>query len=388
MKDIKYIRSQSIKAYPLAIQKPELVRILGHTRRVFNLLLGINNYRRQLVAQKQAAWSDFSDLDTELTRIKGLPECAYLYEAPAQTLEQEVKHLKRAISGVINHVTKATKFKRKDSYRQSFTVTNQDGRIIYRGSTAFFKCPKLKKLCGDALIPLAEKPRFEGKIMSYTVIREGDNWFVTIAFELESNPNTCQHPDSICGVDVGIHTSAICSDGTELHLPDTSREEAKLRYYQAKMDRSRNANGRRQHVSNRYKKFLKKRRAAQQRINNKRKDAIHKFTHEVTNNHGTVVVETLNVTHIIRKMPGRGARRAAQRAGMGEVLRQLGYKAQRIEQAPWYYPSSQLCSSCGHRQPMPLSQRTYVCPHCGLVIDRDLNAATNLANYISQPGQG
>ena len=267
-------------------------------------------------------------------------------------------------------------------------MTNQDGQIIYRGSTAYFKCPKLEKLCENGLIRLAEKPRFDGKIMSYTVIKEGDNWYVTIAFELESNPNTCQHPASICGVDVGVHTSAICSDGTELHLPDTSREEAKIRYYQSKMDRSRNANGRRQHVSNRYKKLLKKRRAVQQRINNKRKDAIHKFTHEVTNNHGTVVVETLNVTHIIRKMPGRGAHRAAQRAGMGEVLRQLSYKAQHVEQAPWYYPSSQLCSTCGHRHKMPLDQRTYVCPHCGLVIDRDLNAAINLANYISQPGQG
>lgn len=388
MKDTRFNRSQAIAAYPLAIQEPGLTLIFGHCRKVFNLLLGINNYRRQLVAQKQAVWSDFSDLDTELTRIKGLPEYAYLYEAPAQTLQQEIKHLKRAIASASKHTAKAPNFKCKDSYRQSFTVTNQDGQVIYRGSTAYFKCPKLEKLCENGLIRLAEKPRFDGKIMSYTVSKEGDNWYVTIACELESNPNTCQHPASICGVDVGVHTSAICSDGAELHLPDTSREEAKIRYYQSKLDRSRNANGRRQHVSNRYKKLLKKRRAVQQRINNKRKDAIHKFTHEVTNNHGTVVVETLNVTHIIRKMPGRGARRAAQRVGMGEVLRQLSYKAQRIEQAPWYYPSSQLCSNCGHHHKMPLDQRTYVCPHCGLVIDRDLNAAINLANYISQPRQG
>ena len=247
---------------------------------------------------------------------------------------------------------------------------------------------RIKKLCGNELIPLAEKPRFDGKIMSYIVTREGDNWFVTVAFELESNPNTCQHPASICGVDVGISTPAICSDGTELQMPDTYREEAKLRYYQAKMARSRNANSRRQHVSNRYKKTQKKFRALQKRINNKRKDAIHKFTHMVTNNHGTVVIESLNVKQLIRKMPGRGARRAAARAGIGETLRQLEYKAQNIKHAPWHYASSQICSSCGHRHPMPLDQRTYVCEQCGAVIDRDLNAARNLANYISQPGQG
>jgi putative transposase len=154
------------------------------------------------------------------------------------------------------------------------------------------------------------------------------------------------------------------------------------------MDRSRGANDRRQHVSNRYKKSQKKLRALQKRINNKRKDAIHKFTHEVTNNHGTVVIESLDVQKMIKKLPGRGARRAASRACMGEVLRQLAYKAQHHEKAPWYYASSQLCSSCGHRHPMPLNQRTYVCPHCGLELDRDLNAARSLANYISQPGQG
>lgn len=387
MKDTKYNRAHKIKAHPLAIQKPGLVLFMGHSRKVFNLLLGINNYRRQLVAQEQAVWSDFNELEDELTRIKSLPEYAYLYEAPAQTLQQEVKHLKRAISGAIKRIAKAPNFKCKDAYSQAFTVTNQDGAIVHRGSKAYFKCPKLKKLCGNDLIPLAENPRFAGKIMSYTVVKEGDDWWVVVSFELTKDPRTSEYPDSVCGVDVGIHTPAVCSDGTELYLPDTSREEAKIRYYQSKLDRSRNANTKRQHVSNRYKKNQKKKRALQKRVNNKRKDAIHKFTYEVTNNHGTVVVETLNITKMIQKLPGRGARRAARRAGMGETLRQLIYKAKRIEKVKWNYPSSQLCSVCGQRHPMPLDQRTYVCPHCGLVIDRDLNAAINLANYIPQRGQ-
>lgn len=387
MKDTKYNRAHKIKAHPLAIQKPGLVLFMGHSRKVFNLLLGINNYRRQLVAQEQAVWSDFNDLNDELTRIKNLPEYAYLYEAPSQTLQQEVKHLKRAISGAIKHKAKAPNFKCKDAYRQSFTVTNQDGGIVHRGAKAYFKCPKLKKLCGNDLIPLAEKPRFDGKIMSYTVVKEGDDWWVVVNLELTEDPRTSEHPDSVCGVDVGIHTPAVCNDGTELHLPDTSREEAKIRYYQSKMDRSRHVNGLNRPVSNRFKKFQKKKRTLQKRVNNKRIDAIHKYTHEVTNNHGTVVVETLNITKMIQKLPGRGARRAAQRAGMGEILRQLIYKAQHIEKAAWSYPSSQLCSVCGHRHPMPLNQRTYVCEQCGAVIDRDLNAALNLANYISQARQ-
>ena len=379
-------RAHQIKAFPSAAQRKWLNTFLGHTRKVTNVLLSINNHRLALVRAKINTWEDFNSLDDELTRIKQLPEYAYLYDAPADSLQQAVRHLNSAIDKAKEYKANAPNFKKKNAYRQAFTVTNQKGAIVYRGSKAFFKCPKLKRLCGNDLIPLAEKPRFEGKITAYTVIKEGYDWYVTIAFELESNPHTCQNPSSVCGVDVGIHTPAVCSDGTELHLPDTSREEAKIRYYQSKMDRSRNVNGR--NVSNNCKNIQKKRCALQKRITNKRKDAIHKFTHEVTNNHGTVVIESLDVQKMIRKMPGRGARRAASMACMGEVLRQLSYKAQHIKKAPWYYASSQLCSSCGHRHPMPLNQRTYVCPHCGLVIDRDRNAAINLANYISQPGQG
>ena len=380
--------AHKIKALPATDQRSGLSLFCGHKRKAFNVLLDVEGFWYIQAKNGLRPYPRKEDLDKELTRIKSIPEFAYLNDAPSDVLQRAVVDLWTGINKARKRQAKAPRHKRKDAYKQSFYISNGKGAIVYRGPKAFFKCPKLKKLCGNDLIPLAERPRFEGKIMSYTVTREGDNWFVTIAFELESNPHNCQNPDSVCGVDVGISTPAICSDGTELQMPDTSREETKLRYYQSKMSRSHYANSRRQHVSNRYKKTQKKFRAAQQRINNKRKNARHKFTHTVTNNHGTVVIESLNAKKIIKKMPGRGARRAAARSGMGETLRQLEYKAQNIEHAPWYYASSQLCSSCGHRHPMPLDQRTYVCDDCGLEIDRDLNAAINLANYISQPGQG
>ena len=388
MKDSTIHRRQRIRAYPKAIQEPWLICVFGHTRKVFNLLLGINKYRLQLVDQGLCTWKDFDSLDKELSRIKKMPEYAFLSEAPAQTLQQEVKHLNRAISGAIHHIAKAPGFKRKDAYKQSFTLTNQDGAIVYRGAKAYLRCHKLKKICGNDLIELSEHPRFNAKIMSYTIIKEYDSWYVSIDFAFDRNPRTCLNPDAVCGVDVGIKNPAVCSDGTVFDLPETSKEEVKACYYQSKMDRSRHVNGRNRPVSKRYKKLQKKRRALEKRITNKRKDAIHKFTHTVTNNHGTVVVETLNIQKMLQTLPGRGVRKAASRACMGEILSQLKYKALHCVEADKYYPSSQLCSSCGHRHKMPLDQRTYVCPHCGLVIDRDLNAAINLANYISQPGQG
>ena len=66
---------------------------------------------------------------------------------------------------------------------------------------------------------------------------------------------------------------------------------------------------------------------------------------------------------------------------MNEVLRQIQYKAVSLVQADRWYPSTQLCSNCGHRQKLTLNQRIYRCPECGLEIDRDLNAAINLSKY-------
>lgn len=387
MKETKYNRAHKIKAHPLAIQKPGLVLFMGHSRKVFNLLLDWNREMYILAEDGIRSYPTIKELGKELTQIKNSQEFSYLNEAPSGALQSVVNDLWVGIRNARHSRARAPKHRKKNAERQTFHIKNDVGAIVYRGHKAYFKCPKLKKLCGNDLIPLAEKPRFDGKIMSYTVVKEGDDWWVVVNYELTEDPRTSEHPDSVCGVDVGIHTPAVCSDGTELHLPDTSREEAKIRYYQSKMDRSRNANPNRQHVSNRYKKVQKKKRALQKRVNNKRIDAIHKYTHEVTNNHGTVVVDAPSIQKIIKNMPGRGARKAASKANMGEILRQLKYKALNCIEADKYYPSSQLCSVCGHRHSMPLNQRTYVCEQCGAVIDRDLNAARNLANYISQARQ-
>ena len=124
-----------------------------------------------------------------------------------------------------------------------------------------------------------------------------------------------------------------------------------------------------------------------------RADAIHKATSGlVAAGHGTIVVETLNVTGMMRRGGARkkGLNRAVADAALGEIGRQVDYKTERagtllVHTGRWF-PSSKMCSRCAAVKPkLPLAVREYRCDHCGLVIDRDRNAAANLARVGDDP---
>jgi putative transposase len=121
-----------------------------------------------------------------------------------------------------------------------------------------------------------------------------------------------------------------------------------------------------------------------------RRDAIHKLTTDLAGEYGTIVVEDLNVTGMLRN---RRLARAVADAGFGEIRRQLGYKTRwsggTLIVAGRWYPSSKKCSGCGAvKAKLPLHVRMYVCESCELSIDRDRNAAINLASLVKESVAG
>jgi IS605 OrfB family transposase len=117
---------------------------------------------------------------------------------------------------------------------------------------------------------------------------------------------------------------------------------------------------------------------------NLRRDALHKLTTRLAIEYGTVVVEQLNVAGMVRN---HRLARALSDAGVAELRRQLGYKTtwygSRLVVADRFYPSSKTCSACGWvKAKLTLAERSFICEACGLRIDRDLNAACNLANLV------
>jgi putative transposase len=126
------------------------------------------------------------------------------------------------------------------------------------------------------------------------------------------------------------------------------------------------------------------------RAANTRRDALHKLTTNLAGTHGTIVVERLNVAGMVRN---RRLARAIADAGFAELRRQLGYKTtwyrSMLVIADQWYPSSKTCSACGTaKAKLSLSARVFACDDCGLVIDRDLNAARNLAALVKLVSPG
>jgi putative transposase len=140
------------------------------------------------------------------------------------------------------------------------------------------------------------------------------------------------------------------------------------------------------HASNRWQRAVGRLGRAHARVANLRRDGLHKLTSRLARQYATVVVEDLNVTGMLRNR--RVARHVAD-AAFAQIRRQLVYKTQcnggRLPVADRWYPSSKTCSGCGAaKAKLALSERTYTCGACGLVMDRDRNAARNLAALAAE----
>ena len=248
---------------------------------------------------------------------------------------------------------------RKDSFR-----VDNDKAAIKNGKI---------RLPNIGWIKLAENLRFEGKIMSYTVSTYADEWYVSVQVEMPDTESDI--PDSVCGIDVGLENHpAYASDGTRLVLP-----LEKLHKLQAKLKRAQKALSRSQRNSHNRAKRLIKKQKVQQKINNIRSDATHKFTTKVCKSHATVVIEDLNIEGMIKKAKFRAIKRAFNSSLMTQIHYQLSYKARHLIKGPRFFPSSKTCSNCGAiKSELPPNVRVYKCEHCGAVLDRDYNAALNL----------
>lgn len=230
------------------------------------------------------------------------------------------------------------------------------------------------------------------RILSATVRLEAGRWFVAFTVKVQRAGRTPAQPGAAVGVDLGLKALAVLSDGCLVANPKhLAAAQAKLARTSRTVSRRRGPNRRTgQTASNRWKRANAQRNKVHHRVTNLRRDAIHKLTTDLAREYGTIVVEDLNVAGMLRN---RRLARAVADAGFGEIRRQLAYKTAwnggRLLVADRWYPSSKTCSGCQAVKPkLSLAERTYICETCGLVLDRDLNAALNLAQLVERTVAG
>ncbi|MFI0452089.1 IS607 family element RNA-guided endonuclease TnpB [Actinomadura sp. 6N118] len=225
------------------------------------------------------------------------------------------------------------------------------------------------------------------RILSATVGHERGRWLVAFQVEIERATGVPARPDVAVGVDLGIKHLAVVADSTgQIRFIDNPRhlDAALHRLRRACRTVSRRQGPDRRtgrEPSKRWEKANQARNRIHHRVANLRQDGIHKVTTALAAEYGHVVVEDLNVAGMLRNR--RVSRRIAD-AGFAEIRRQLGYKAGWgggiLHVADRWFPSSKTCSECSAvKAKLPLHIRVFECEHCGLVTDRDANAARNLA---------
>ena len=180
------------------------------------------------------------------------------------------------------------------------------------------------------------------------------------------------------GVDLGISKMATLSCGNVFENPKAYTKALK-RLARLQRDLSRKV-----FQSSNWQKAKLKVQKAHRQVADIRSNAIHHLTSYLAKNHGTIVLEDLNVRGLIKN---RHLSKALSDAALGMICQQTEYKCERYSSrlvlADRFFPSSQLCSNCGHRQKMPLSVRIFDCEACNNKKDRDWNASINLENYVA-----
>jgi putative transposase len=225
------------------------------------------------------------------------------------------------------------------------------------------------------------------RILAATITRTADRWFVAFTVEVERIIPASNGKTSVVGVDVGVRHLAVLSTD-EPPAPNSGPLEHSLR----KLRRLNRELARRKPGSRRRNQSRRRLARRHARAANLRRDALHKLTTALAVEHGTVVVEHLNVAGMVRN---RRLARAISDSGIGELRRLLTYKTawygSRLVVADRFFPSSKTCSGCGWvKGKLTLAERTFRCEACGQVIDRDLNAARNLAklaDHVARSGR-
>jgi len=234
------------------------------------------------------------------------------------------------------------------------------------------------------------------RVVRSTVTRRGDRWLIAFSVERSPKQRQARRPRSVVGVDLGLASLATISTGEQIAngkpLAKTIRA---LRLAQRSLERQRRANNPANYLADgrvkpgprnwqRSQRQLRNEariRRLHERVANLRREQAHQLTTGLTREHGIIGVESLNVAGML------GNRRLARQisdAGWGLILTQLRYKSAwsggMLSAADTFYPSSKTCSACGAvKAKLSLSDRVFTCERCGLIIDRDLNAARNLA---------
>ena len=313
--------------------------------------------------------------------VKKQPEYSWTNNYSSRIYQSAFLNLGEAFKRYKEGTSKHPRFKRKRE-KQSFSVYDGNGKVAVKIGNQI-KIPTL------GIFRLVEPVPYTTASQTFTISQTGEKWFVSFSIEAEKlpvHPLLDERPQEFFGIDVGVKQFSTIASSKENHtisLPESIKEEQlKLAKFQWR-NRNKQLGTKGKPPSKNAIKYYKKLRLNHARIANMRRDFIEKTTTKIVAKIKHVCLEDLNVKGMMQN--GKLAASIA-RQGFYEFRERLTIKivasGGSVVLASQWFPSSKTCHNCGNiNSELKLSDRIYNCPHCGTVIDRDLNAAIVLSQY-------
>lgn len=386
------IIATKIKLRPTKEQEILFWKSAGTARWAYNYFLAESerHYQEYLEGKHEKKTLNEGDVRKHINNVLKKTTHTWLKEVGSNVMKQAVKDANEARDRWFKGVSGKPKFKTKHKSKISFYVNYESLKRKNGGfqgeKIGFVKTTQpLPKLIGNQ--------KYSNPRISY----DGKNWFLSVGYEIDEEE--VELSNESLGIDVGVKELAVCSNGSVYKNINKSKEvkrlERKLKREQRKLSRKLEANTLKRDKNNRpiYKTPLREMKNIQKqnqvirqlhkRLTNIRTNHLHQATAEIVKTKPSrIVMETLNIKGM---MKNKHLSKAIGQQKLYEFKRQIQYKCQKygiefVEVDTWY-PSSKTCSCCGAiKSDLRLKDRVFKCG-CGLALDRDLNAALNLANY-------
>ena len=362
----------TVRLYPTPEQATLICKTVGCKRKIYNHFLAL----REKSYHEGKEYISVRDQYRMLAEMKQLPELEYLKEVDKFALQNAILDLDDAYANFFDHRAKKPKFKSKHKGRQSYKTNETNRNVRFHGNKTL-QLPKLGKVkCLGSEEVLTHTLASGARTKSVTVSMRAGNFYASVLFDTDAQTEFPPEVEGKVGVDLGIKTLAMMSDGTVLSNPKHyEKMQKKLAKVQRKLAKQQKGSGR-------YKQTKKKLGRLHLKVANQRKYIHHKLSQELTDENQVLALENLNIRGMVKN---KRLAKSIYSCGWYQLRTFISYKAKRkgrtVVVVGRNYASTKICSHCKEKNPLlTLSDREWICPKCRTRHDRDKNAAINILN--------
>ena len=373
------IRSFKIRLKPTKEQENLMIKSCGVMRWAYNYGLQrkidyYNEFKKNL---------PLNDIRKEIQVLKKTEDFKWISDVSSKVYDESLRDLEKSFKNFFNSDKGFPKFKSKKRCRLSFYVRGE--HLWFNGKFVNFEKIGKIKFSSNYNFPQGHKAC---KFTNPRCVFDGKYWYLGFGMKVDEKQVDLNQDLSI-GIDLGLKELAICSNGLRFK---NINKTYKMRRLEKKLKRFQRQCSRKYEMNKQDNSFVKTRNIIKlerkikliyRRMKNIRLNHIHQATRKIINKKPyKIVMEDLKVSNMVKN---KHLSKAIYEQLWHEFKRQIQYKSEeygiKFVLAKWNYASSQICSGCGSidKTMKDLNKRTYVCRHCGLEIDRDLNASINLS---------